>query len=90
MKLTHKRDRYQAGSLTIEKRKKGPDVYVYRWREIGADRQPVRRKRIVGPKSDFTSNSAAMRAVAGLRLDINIEAGCVGSAVLTVDEIIAH
>jgi integrase len=84
------RTRYQHGSLTIEKRKKGPDVYVYRWREISVGRQPVRRKKIVGLKSDFSCNSAAMKAVAGLRLDINIEADSVDCTVLTVDQIIAH
>ena len=66
-----RRTRYQQGSLTIEKRKNGPDVYVYRWREMGADGKATRRKQIVGLKSAFPSEAAARRAVDGLELDIN-------------------
>src|SRR6266568_4389188 len=85
-----RRTRYQQGSLTIEKRKNGSDVYVYRWREMGADSQPIRRKQIVGLKSAFASKAAAKRAVEGLRLDINIEAVAVSFAPLTVDQLIDH
>jgi integrase len=84
------RTRYQQGSLTIEKRKKGADVYVYRWREVGADGKPTRRKRIIGPRSTFPSKAAAMKAVDGLRLDINSEAVAISSAPLTVSELIDH
>jgi len=85
-----KRKRYQQGSLTIEKRKNGSDVYVYRWREMSANGQPTRRKQIVGLKSAFPSKAAAKRAVEGLRLDINIEAVSVSFAPLTVDQLLDH
>jgi integrase len=88
MNLT--RTRYQQGSLTTEKRKNGPDVFVYRWREMGADGQPTRRKQIVGLKSDFPSKAAARRSVEGLRLDINTEAVAVNSGPLTVNQLIEH
>jgi integrase len=85
-----KRTRYQHGSLTIEKRKNGSDVYVYRWREMGSDRKATRRKHIVGLKSAFPSRAAAMRAVDGLRLDINTEAVSVSADPITISQLIEH
>lgn len=86
-KLTHTRDRYQRGSLTIESRNNGPDVWVYRWREA-FKRKAVQRKRIIGTKKQYPTEAAAWRAVDGLRLDINTEA--VASTEMTLDEVIAH
>ncbi len=85
-----KRTRYQQGSLRLEKRKTGQDVWSYRWREIGPDGKNVRYKRVVGTKLEYPSKAAAMRAVDGLRLDINSESSSVSSACLTVDELIEH
>jgi len=85
-----RRTRYQQGSLTIEKRKNGSDVYVYRWRELGANGKPTRRKQIVGLKSAFPSGAAARRAVDGLELDINTESVSGAFASLTINELIEH
>jgi integrase len=82
------RTRYQQGSLTTEKRKTGEKVWVYRWREMIANGQVTRRKQIVGTKSLLPSKAAAMRAVEGLRLDINTESGC--TAPLTIGQLIEH
>jgi len=76
--------------LTIEKRKNGSDVYVYRWRELGANGKPTRRKQIVGLKSAFPSGAAARRAVDGLELDINTESVSGAFASLTINELIEH
>jgi integrase len=86
--ITHTRDRYQRGSLTIEGRANGPDLWVYRWRESTGKGKTSQRKRIVGTKKEFPTESAAWRAVDGLRLDINAES--INSSVMTVDELIAH
>jgi hypothetical protein len=85
-----KRTRYQQGSLRLEKRKTGHDVWAYRWREIGSNGQTIRHKKVVGTKLEYPSKAAAMRAVNGLRLDINIEATSSSSGQLTVDELIEH
>jgi len=37
-----KRTRYQQGSIRLEKRKTGQDVWAYRWRELGPNGQSVR------------------------------------------------
>jgi len=85
---THRRDRYQRGSLTTEVRAKGPDVWVYRWRESTGEGRKVQRKRIIGTKKQYPTESSAWRAVDALRLDIN--ADCFSTSDLTVDEVIAH
>lgn len=88
MKPTHRRDRYQRGSLTTEGRANGPDVWVYRWRESTGQGQTAQRKRIIGTKKQHSTEAAAWRAVDALRLDINAES--VATSDLTVNEVIAH
>ena len=82
------RNRYQQGSLTIETRKTGPAVWIYRWREADTNGMTMQRKRIVGSKKDFPSKSAAFKAVEGLQLDINT--GSAAKRPLTVNQVIAH
>jgi integrase len=86
--MKHQRKRYQAGSLTTEKRKTGSPVWVYRWRETAGNGGTVQRKQSIGTKQQYPTKSAALRAVEGLQLDINVEA--VSTSALTVDEVIAH
>lgn len=50
MKFT--RQRYQYGSLTKEKRKAGPAVWIFRWRENTPDGR-VNRKVVVGTVKQF-------------------------------------
>jgi integrase len=61
---------------------------VYRWREAVGNGRTVQRKRIVGTKKEYPTESNARKAVDALRLDINAEA--VSTSSLTVDEVIAH
>ncbi|HXC94517.1 MAG TPA: tyrosine-type recombinase/integrase [Edaphobacter sp.] len=86
--MKHTRKRYQLGSLTIEKRSNGQKIWVYRWREQCHDGATVQRKKIVGTKQEYPTKTTALKAVEGLRLDINVEA--VNTSSVTVDEVIAH
>src|ERR1700761_5711151 len=86
--MNKKSTRYQNGSLTIERRKTGHAVWVYRWREEDAKGDYTRRKRIIGTKTDFPTKALAKREVDGLRLEINTEAN--STSKLTVDEVIEH
>jgi len=61
--------------LTIEKRKTGPAVWVYRWRENTPSGSRTKRKQIVGATDALKTRTEAERAVAGLRLDINAQHG---------------
>jgi integrase len=80
--------RYQNGSLTIERRKSGLAVWVYRWREEDAKGDYTRRKRLVGTKEDFPTKALAKREVDGLRIEINNEANSLSK--MTIHELIEH
>ncbi len=62
-----RRRRYQSGCLLKEKRKAGPDVWVFRYRD-----GQVNRKEIVGTVEQFATKSAARKACGSLRIQINI------------------
>ena len=87
--MKHTRNRYQHGSLKIEKRNKGVDAWVYRWREYRHDGTSTYRKKIVGPVTELRTKTAAQKAVEGLKLDINTTVSAV-SVSHTVSELIAH
>ena len=86
--MNNTRNRYQHGSLTIERRKSGLAVWVYRWREEDSQGRFTRRKRIIGGEMDFPTKAAGKRAMDGLRLEINSEANSISS--MTVHELIEH
>jgi integrase len=87
--MKHTRQRYQHGSLTIEKRSNGEKVWVYRWRETSQLGQTVHRKRVIGTRAEYPTKFTALKAVDGVRLEVNVEAAS-SSAPITVDEVIAH
>ncbi len=64
MKFT--RQRYQSGSLTREKRRAGPAVWIFRWRENTQDGR-VNRKVVVGTVEQFPTKTAARKAAEPLR-----------------------
>ena len=66
-----KRTSFQHGSLKREKRKLGPDVWIYRWREIGPDGIGRKPKVIIGSLDQFPSQALARCAVEDLGLGIN-------------------
>ena len=63
-----RRRRYQNGCLLKEKRKTGPDVWVFRWRD-----GQVNRKEIVGTVEQFKTKGAAQKACESLRSRANRE-----------------
>jgi integrase len=89
--MNKSRTRYQQGSLTIHTRQTGPSVWLYRWREVSSDGTSKRRKKqFIGTKSDYPSKAAALRAVEGLRLNINAEVLSGNSELHLVGELIDH
>src|ERR1035438_2812942 len=54
-----RRTRYQQGSVQREKRRNGPDVWVYRWYEVGSDGASKYRKAIVGTVLTLPTEVAA-------------------------------
>ena len=58
--------------MTVERRKKGPDVWCFRWREGGPDGQRIHRRIVLGTADDLKTIASARKAVVGLRREINL------------------
>src|SRR5258708_13448516 len=62
----------QDGSVTVQRRKRGPEVWCFRWREAGADGRKIHRRIVLGTADDLKSLASARKAVVGLRREINV------------------
>lgn len=85
-----KRTKYQQGCLTREERKSGKDVWIFRWRETNANGQRENKKRVVGTVEQYRTQTAAAKAVAALRLEINKESQIGARRAVSVEQLIAH
>jgi len=65
------RTRYQYGSLQLDKRSKGPDVWVYRWREYLPNGKMQRRGEMIGTIEQYPNKADAQKASEHLRLTAN-------------------
>jgi integrase len=79
---------YQEGCIERVKRAKGPDVWVFRWREVNEDGRRVQRKQVIGGLDRYPTKSDAKRAVENLRAEINARHRRIG--VTTVAEAWGH
>ncbi len=61
----------QNGSLTIEQRKTGPDVWCYRWWDAGASGKKRHRRIVIGTTEELRDELSATEAIIGLRREIN-------------------
>ena len=68
-----KRMRYQQGCVAREERSNGPDVWIYRWRETQPNGERTNRKVVVGTVEQYSTRSAARKAVDALRVHVNKE-----------------
>jgi integrase len=71
-------------------RKRGPDVWQFRWSEISLDGKRLHQKRIVGTVEQYPDENAARRAVAGLVSEINTDAQHMNSGAMTVAQLCDH
>jgi hypothetical protein len=62
----------QKGSLIRSSRRQGPDVWEYRWKEFCSGRTRKHRRIVIGTLNTLKDESAALKAIAALRKDINI------------------
>ena len=62
----------QDGSVTVERRKRRPDVWCFRWREAGADGRRMHRRIVLGTAEELKNIASARKMVAGLRSEINV------------------
>ena len=65
------RTRYQHGNLQLDKRRNGPDVWVYRWREYQLAGKVNRRGEMIGTIEQYPTKAEALRACEHLQLTAN-------------------
>lgn len=66
-----KRTGYQFGCLERKKRRNGPDVWVFRYREMQADGSRVHRSVVVGAVERYPTKALARKAAESLRMSAN-------------------
>src|SRR3974390_1279926 len=71
--MEHKRQRVQFGWVCLKTRKKGPDVWVLRYRENLPDGSKKRRSVAIGTVQEFPTESQARKAALSWLFSINAE-----------------
>ena len=61
----------QEGSVIREQRKLGPDVWSYRWWEVGPTGNRVHRRIVLGTAEQLRDMSSARRMTVGMMREIN-------------------
>src|ERR1700686_3184015 len=85
-----RRTRYQQGSVQREKRRKGSDVWVFRWWELASDGTGKRRKAIVGTVLTLPTEAVALKAAHALRIDANQQTSQAEAGPSTIATLVAH
>jgi integrase len=73
-----------------EKRRRGPDVWIFRWYEDDAAGKSTYRKAIVGTVTTYTNEASALKAAQALRIDANQQTPQAEGGPKTVSELVAH
>ena len=86
------RTRYQYGSFEIKERKKGKEVWEFRYYETDVDGRRQRRAAIVGTKEDYPTESAVRKcpAVQAILLRLNAEQPAAASGAAEFGAVIAR
>ena len=63
------RTRYQHGNLQLDKRRNGPDVWVYRWREYGPNGKVNRRGEMIGTIEQYPTKAEALQSLRASAID---------------------
>jgi integrase len=74
----------------MESRKRGPDVWSFRWREAGPDGRKVHRRIVIGSADDLKNLASARKMVVGLRREINVNDIRIRKEPITLDELSRH
>ena len=76
--------------MTVERRKKGPDVWCFRWREGGPDGQRIHRRIVLGTADDLKTIASTRKAVVGLRREINLNDVRIRRESITLTDLSRH
>jgi integrase len=80
----------QKGSLIQSSRRRGPDVWEYRWRESCPGDKRKHRRIVIGSVDTLRDKAAALKATAALRREISRNDARLRAKPLTVAELINH
>jgi len=80
----------QQGSLIRSARKRGPDVWQFRWADRGPYGKRIHRKRVIGTACQYADADSARRAVTGLLREINANVFQRCHLPMTVAEVCDH
>lgn len=80
----------QQGSQFRSSRKRGPDVWQFRWADRGPSGKRIYRKRVIGTACKYPDANCARKAVAGLLRELNANALQQCHLPLTIAEVCDH
>jgi hypothetical protein len=80
----------QNGSVIRAERRRGPDVWEFRWREPGADGKRKHRRIVLGSVEQLADEAAARQAISALRLEFNRGGAWLKSRSATVSDLVSH
>lgn len=80
----------QQGSLIRSGRKRGPDVWQFRWADRGPFGKRIYRKRVIGTVCQYADANSARNAVAGLLRQVNSNPLHRCPPPMTVSEVCEH
>ena len=80
----------QQGSLLRSSRKRGPDVWQFRWADRGPHGKRIYRKRVIGTACQYPDADSARKAVVGLLREVNANAFQRSYLPMTIAEVCDH
>jgi len=80
----------QRGCLKPQTRKRRPDVWQFRWSEVGPDSERLHYKKIVGTVEQYPDENAARQAVVGLVSEIATSARPMNTVAMTIAQLCDH
>ena len=80
----------QQGSLIRSARKRGPDVWQFRWADRGPFGKRIYRRRVIGTVCQFADAESARKSVAGLLTEINTNGIKRCALPMTIAEVCDH
>ena len=76
--------------MTVERRKRGPDVWCFSWREGEPDGRKIHRRIVLGTADDLKSIASVRKAVVGLRREINLHDVRIRKESITLADLARH
>jgi hypothetical protein len=80
----------QRGCLKPQTRKRGSNVWQFRWSEVSPDGKRLHHKKIVGTVEQYPDENAARQAVVGLVSEITASSRPLNSCAMTVAQLCDH